>query len=576
MFRLLPMQILLAAVGAINGIVSSLFASNYIGVDAMSAVGLYAPVTQFLGAINLMLVGGSQILCGEHLGRDQADRTRNVFSLDLVMAAAVSVVMILILLAGSVFDLTRTFVADAEVRRLLNRYIMGQAIGVLPLMLGQQLAAFLLLENQTRRTTVASLAFIIVNLMLNYVFVVRMDYGAYGLALASSIGLWVFFLIQAEYFISGRGLMKFQLKGCRREDGISIFKIGLPGSLSNGYQTVRRLIVNGLVLTFVGSVGISAFAASDMLLGIVWAVPTGMLAVSRIMMSISIGEEDRKTLCDVMRTMMTRFLPIMLIIAVLICAFAVPLTQLYYRDVSDPVYQMTVWGFRILPFCMPLSVICMHFVCYGQASGKQIFVHVMSLLDGVVCVAGFSALLVPLIGINGVYIANILNGVVTTIAVLVNAWLNQHRLPRSMEELMVIPEDFGVPENQRMDLSLKSIGEVVSVSREIQSFCTEQGIDERRALLSGLCMEEMAGNVIEHGFALDSKKHSVDVRVARKEDKIILRIKDDCEQFDPAARMKSVDPDDPVGNIGIRMVYAIAEHIDYQSIMGLNVLTIRI
>ena len=33
MFRLLPIQILLAAVGSINGIVSSYFASNYIGID---------------------------------------------------------------------------------------------------------------------------------------------------------------------------------------------------------------------------------------------------------------------------------------------------------------------------------------------------------------------------------------------------------------------------------------------------------------------------------------------------------------------------------------------------------------
>ena len=40
MFRLLPAQILLASVGMINGIVSSRFAGNFVGVKAMSAVGL--------------------------------------------------------------------------------------------------------------------------------------------------------------------------------------------------------------------------------------------------------------------------------------------------------------------------------------------------------------------------------------------------------------------------------------------------------------------------------------------------------------------------------------------------------
>ena len=48
LFRLLPIQILLAAISAVNGIVSSLFASNYIGTEAMGAVALYAPLNLFI------------------------------------------------------------------------------------------------------------------------------------------------------------------------------------------------------------------------------------------------------------------------------------------------------------------------------------------------------------------------------------------------------------------------------------------------------------------------------------------------------------------------------------------------
>ena len=109
-------------------------------------------------------------------------------------------------------------------------------------------------------------------------------------------------------------------------------------------------------------------------------------------------------------------------VSALVIALAVPLTRLYYRDAADPVYDMTVWGFRILPLCMPLSVICMHFTCYGQASGKQGLVHVLALLDGVVCVAGFTALLIHSVGMNSVYVANILNGTVTTLVIIGYAW----------------------------------------------------------------------------------------------------------------------------------------------------------
>ena len=78
MFRLLPVQILLSAISAINGIVTGLFAANYVGADAMSAVGLYGPIGNFSGALGAILVGGASILCGQYLGKDLKEKLQNV------------------------------------------------------------------------------------------------------------------------------------------------------------------------------------------------------------------------------------------------------------------------------------------------------------------------------------------------------------------------------------------------------------------------------------------------------------------------------------------------------------------
>ena len=79
-FRLLPIQVLLAAIGSVDEIVSSLFAGNFIGADAIGAIGLSTPIGQFTSAVTAMLVGGSQILCGKYMGRNQRSRTQEVFS----------------------------------------------------------------------------------------------------------------------------------------------------------------------------------------------------------------------------------------------------------------------------------------------------------------------------------------------------------------------------------------------------------------------------------------------------------------------------------------------------------------
>ena len=576
LFRLLPIQILLAAVGAVNGIVSSFFASNYVGIDAMSAVGLFSPIYMLITSISTMLMGGSVILCGKYMGQNQQEKLQNVFSLDLAVSSLIAAVFTAAFLVLALFDLNGFMTQNAAVRTLYNRYMLGQAIGVFPLILGNQLSAFLSMENKSRQTMIASLVYIAVNLALNFLFVQVLHLEAFGLALASSLGMWVFLAVQAQCFLAGKAQLKISVSKLRWRETGEIIRVGLPGALSNIYQTARGLIVNLLLELFVGTVGISAFATADNLLRIFWAVPGAMLAVSRMMISVSIGEEDRQTLTDVLRVMFRRFLPLMGVISAGIILCAGPLTHLFYRDAADPVYAMTLWGLRILPLCMPLSIICMHFVCYGQASGKQGLVHVLSLLDGVVCVAGFTAILIRLLGMNSVYVANILNGIVCALVILGYSWIKNRRLPRSMDELMVVPEDFGAPESERMDLTIRSMEEVVTISQQVQRFCEEKGIDPRRAYLSGLAMEEMAGNIVDHGFTKDQKAHSIEARVVHKDDDVILRLKDDCIPFNPSERQQLAAGDDPVKNIGIRMVFGMAREVQYQNILGLNVLTIRI
>ncbi len=577
MLRLLPIQVVLAAVGAVNGIVSSFFATNYVGVEAMSAVGLYGPVQMLISAVSLMISGGSVILCGKYLGQNEQKKLQNVFSLNLTATALLAALFTALFLLLGLFDLTGFLSGDEQVRPLFNRYLLGQSIGVFPLLLGNQLPAFLSMENKGRRTMSASLIYICVNVVLNFLFVRVLRLEAFGLALASSLGLWVFFGVEAQYFLSGKSTLRITARGIRWSETGEILKTGFPGAANNVYQTLRGFILNGLTLAFVGSVGISAFAAANNLLGIVWALPNGMLAVSRLMMSVSIGEEDRRSLTDVMRVMFRRFLPMMCAVCALIIACAVPLTRIFYRDPGQSVYMMTVWGLRLLPLSMPTAVICMHFTCYGQASGKQALVHLVSLLDGVVCVAAFAALLIrPMEGMNGVYTAIVLNGVVCAAVFFGYACLKKKGLPRTMDELMVVPEDFGAPESERMDLSVKSVQEVVSIAERVQRFCLDKGVDARRAFLAGLSMEEMAGNIVDHGFTKDDRSHSVDVRVVLKDGDVILRIKDDCVPFDPGERQKLAGDGDLTKNIGIRMVFRIARDVQYRNILGLNVLTLRI
>ena len=460
--------------------------------------------------------------------------------------------------------------------QMLNEYILGQAVGIPALILGQQLFSFLSMENQRKLTMTASIICFAVNFLGDHLFVALLPWGTFGLGLSSSISEWVFLAVLSLYYIRGKSEWKFSLKGCDWHNAPQIIKLGYCGALSRFVEMFRCLIVNFLVLKYVGSVGLSSFAASNSVLALFWPVIFGMVAVARMLFTISMGEEDRRSLVDVMKIVMTRGMLVVLVMVAGLVLLAEPLTQMFYRDASDPVYQYTVMGFRLLPLCMPLAVWSLNYVSYAQAAERKVISVVLPVVDGMIGVVVCSFVLIPAMQMNGLNISNILNGVICAAVTLAGAWLVLKHCPRNMEELMAIPDRIGVGPEDRIDISVTSEEEVVAVSRQVSDFCRRQGIDSRRTYFASLCMEEMAGNIISHGFTKDKKPHSVDVRVARKDDEIILRIRDDCTAFDPWEYHMSMQIKAGCKNVGIHMVYGIAKEVNYQNLLGMNVLTMRI
>ena len=128
-FRLLPYQVLMIVISAVNGIVDGLFASNAVGTSAMSAMGLYAPLTHFLYALSIMLVSGSQLLYGKYVIKDH-ERIHSVFTLDLLISLIVSLILSAAMIIGAVTNIAGGSLSDPTALSMFNRYLIGNAFGI--------------------------------------------------------------------------------------------------------------------------------------------------------------------------------------------------------------------------------------------------------------------------------------------------------------------------------------------------------------------------------------------------------------------------------------------------------------
>ncbi|MBQ9326520.1 MAG: hypothetical protein IJ246_12230 [Clostridia bacterium] len=385
--------------------------------------------------------------------------------------------------------------------------------------------------------------------------------------------------------------MRLSLKGLNWRDAVSIMTLGYPGSLSRFMEMFRCIIVNGLILRCVGSVGLSSFAASNSVMVIFWSLPFGMMAVDRMLLSISIGEEDRKGTLDIMHVITRWGVLFILATAALLCLAAEPLTRLFFRNPQDPVYGMTVTALRILPFCMPFSVINQAFSVYAQIMEKKLFSTVLPVLNGALHVVLFSFLLIPAMGMTGLYIANILNGICCMLVTAGFAGAEVRRVPRNLPDLLVFPEHFGAAEQDYLDFSVTEERDVSSIALRVEHFCLDRGVDRRRSVFSGLAMEEMAGNIFARNISV-SHRRRLEIRVTLQGEDDILRLRDNGTPFNPMEQAEIVDPEDGIRNVGVRILMESAKDMQYQTgvvltrgisrevryrnVLGLNVLLIRI
>ncbi len=574
-FKMLPVQILIFAMGSVNSIVDGTIAGRFIDSSSVGVIGLYYSMVNVFNAVGSVLLGGSAVLCGRYMGRGDRKKTEGVFSLNITLTLIIGIACTLI---SFLFPRVLAVVlgADDALKEDLVTYIIGYAIGILPMLLGQQIASFLQMERQSKRGYIGIAGMVISNLVLDVLMVAVLQMGIFGLAISTSLSNIIYFLILAPYYLSSKAQLHYNHKEIPWELTSELVRIGLPGALLVFCLSLRGVVINRVLLTWAGQDGLSAMSAYNMVNGIFIAYCIGNGSVVRMLSSVFVGEEDKVSLQQILKVCFTRALLLSCAVAAVAFAISPVVSMIFFPNKDSNVYNLTCELLMIYALCIPLILICQVYTNFLQAMGHFMFVNIQSIFDGFISMVLPAIILAPYYGAMGVWIAIPIGIIMTILTVPVYRLIYLKRMPNTLDDFCFFKPDFGVRPENTLAISVENMEQVVKASEQIQEFCKEHFIGNKESYYSALCLEEMAGNVITHGFGHDKKPHSLNIRAVYRTDNILLRLRDDCIPFDPMEMEKLVQGGDPEERIGIRMVYQIADEVTYQNLLGLNVLSITI
>ncbi len=573
---MLVTQILSAMTVMLCMLVDSMMIGRFLGVASMTAYGLANPVLLIFAAYGAMLSAGIQVMCGRTMGAGDRAGTDACFSVAAVLALGVALAgtVLVLLLVSPLCTLLGAGqpAADAPVFFLTKDYLTGFIVGAPAFIVAQIMVPFLQISGNRLRLALAVVLMTLSDIAFDLLNVFVFRGGMLGMGLASSLSYYLALVVGAAYFFKKDCMFRLKLKAVKGKLCASLLKDGVPTVINALAMVFLVFTLNKILLSVGGHAAVASYSVISTVGNICYCFGTGVASVALLLSSIFYSDEDRTAVYTLVRTQTcyAAVLNTALIATVLLLAPA--LAGLF---LSDPgARAMTAGGMRLFALSLLPCSLNTTFKNYYQGVGRTRFTEVISLLQNMTFPVLTALVLSRFWGTDGVWLS-FLGGELLTMAVICLVVRRRNKKGTSLtESFALLPADFGVRDEDRIEMTIRSKEDVPDALRKAAAFCRSHGEDARNCALIPLCVEEMVNNILEHGFKKGRKHQSVEVRILFKEGNRIIRIRDNCVNFDPVAYLKLHESDDPLAHIGIRLVMKTVKSAKYVNSLGLNNLTL--
>ena len=391
-----------------------------VGEHAVSGVSLVDNISTLLINVFSALATGGAVVAAQYLGsRDEENACSAAKQLFYAIGALSAATMAVCLLFRE--PILRLVFGQLEdnVMEAAMTYFLLTAISYPLLAIYNAGAALFRAMGNSKVSMLASLLMNIVNIGLNAILIYGADIGVAGAGfgtlfsrLAGAV-LMTWLICQHGHRIHIDHLRHFEY---REQLVKKILRIGIPNGLENGMFQIGKLLVLGLV-TPLGTSATAANAIANSVAGVV-NVPGNAISLSLItVVGQCMGAGDSKQAVRYTRKLMTIVYLAMGSLSVLLFFFATPVVGLFGLTPGA-----AVMAIQVLRWCAVFDLIFwpMSFSLPNalRASGDAKFTMIVSMCSMWIFRIGFSYLLVPQIGLLGVWVAMFIDWIVRAVVFL--------------------------------------------------------------------------------------------------------------------------------------------------------------
>ncbi|MDB1954277.1 MATE family efflux transporter [Clostridium tertium] len=326
--------------------IDGIFVSRGVGETALAAVNIAMPFVNFIFAISMLFSTGASTIISIYIGKNNIKKANEIFSFNLFCMLTISLLITLLCLLN--IDRISLFLGATE----NTFYLVKDYLKIIISFNGFFIISYCL-EVLTKADGYPYLAIVgmiisaLTNIILDFLFVIVLDFGIKGAAYATIISQGVSFIFFLSHFMSKKSKLtltkfEFKVKYLKR-----ILSIGFPDVITELTSGIVILLFNQTILIYIGESGIVTYSiicyVGTLVIMTMIAITQGMQPLC----SYYYGKEEFKTIKKLIK-MGLKAVSISSIAIFIICiVFAKEIVYIFIKDSSSPLFTYSISAFRL-------------------------------------------------------------------------------------------------------------------------------------------------------------------------------------------------------------------------------------
>ncbi len=336
--------------------VDSIIVGNYVGSNALAAIGSSTSLVYLLIAFSQGVSVGAGVVISQRLGQRNKDGVQISVHTALALAGLLGIALTAggILLSKEILIWMNT---PTEVMNDAVTYLQIYSAGMLFNVVYNMTAGIMNAAGNSKRPLVYLAIASLINLVLDLVFIVEMKMGIAGAAIATNIGQAVSCVLSLLYLMRIHTDYQVNLRKIKihKDTAGLIIKIGLPTGFQNMVISLSNILVQSSVNSF-GANAMAGFGAYMKVDGfnVLPVTSFGMAATTFVGQNFGAGKLER-----VKKGMWVTFgigIIYTITIGILLLTFSEQIMRLFSNDVEVIAYGQQAMHF-FCPFYWVLSIL---------------------------------------------------------------------------------------------------------------------------------------------------------------------------------------------------------------------------